>query len=420
MVDTTPFPEWTGTDGGESDGVWIDRYVSKDYKLDLWESSTSEIVYVGVLIAAFGEIFATIGMIFLKKADVLEGEKPLLRRRYFWKGLGLVLLNTMGCNTISYALCPLTLIAPLAALQVVLSNIFAHYGCFVLEKETITCKIKIANGMIMTGIVLTALWGPQGDGETLSLDEMIESVSSTKFLCFLGPTIALLALCLTTIIAEVEMGAGQKSLTCATGAAATTCLSTVCFKAFSICVRRTIEGHETLTRLQAWFFLVAAVGGAPLGFWLLNATVANGPVVVGIPTFQALQGVFLIVCGGLFYNEFDKPVSFLFYIGVAASLGGVFFLTTLIEQAKKQAAVIVEHVRRSSRRVSHDDTMLLALQEQVRKQNEQADFAAAPWPDDAKCIGASWRDDGSDGSWPTTVMYTAESDTPRSSFQQDL
>ena len=25
--------------------------------------------------------------------------------------------------------------------------------CFVLEKETITCKIKIANGMIMTGIV---------------------------------------------------------------------------------------------------------------------------------------------------------------------------------------------------------------------------------------------------------------------------
>ena len=46
MVDTTPFPEWTGTDGGESDGVWIDRYVSKDYKLDLWESSTSEIVYV--------------------------------------------------------------------------------------------------------------------------------------------------------------------------------------------------------------------------------------------------------------------------------------------------------------------------------------------------------------------------------------
>ena len=39
-----------------------------------------------------------------------------------------------------------------------------------------------------------------------SLDEMIESVSSTKFLCFLGPTIALLALCLTTIMAEARRG----------------------------------------------------------------------------------------------------------------------------------------------------------------------------------------------------------------------
>merc|ERR1719160_2231569 len=108
---------------------------------------------------------------------------------------------------------------------------------------------------------------------------MIDSVSSTQFLMFLGPALGLIAFCLTTIMTEVEMGEGPKALICAAGAAATTCLSTVCFKAFSICVRRTIEGHGTLSRVPTWFILLAAVAGAPLGFWLLNATVANGPVV---------------------------------------------------------------------------------------------------------------------------------------------
>ena len=101
-----------------------------------------------------------------------------------------------------------------------------------------------------------------------------------------------------------------------------------------------------------------------MGFWLLNATVANGPVF-GIPTFQALQGIFLIVCGGLFYNEFDKPVSFFFYIGVIASLDGVFFRTTLVEQAMREAAVNVEHVRRYSRKASRDDNFFAIPQEEV-------------------------------------------------------
>ena len=75
--------------------------------------------------AFFGQLLATMGLLLLKRASVVESDLPFYKRRLFWLGVSCVVLNSAAIDAVVFALAPLSLVAPVASMTVVFSNFFA-------------------------------------------------------------------------------------------------------------------------------------------------------------------------------------------------------------------------------------------------------------------------------------------------------
>ena len=70
-------------------------------------SGTEYLVYVGLGMAFFGQLLATMGLLLLKRASVVEADLPFYKRRLFWLGISAVVLNSAAIDAVVFALAPL-------------------------------------------------------------------------------------------------------------------------------------------------------------------------------------------------------------------------------------------------------------------------------------------------------------------------
>ena len=75
------------------------------------------LVWVGFVVAIFGQLVLCTGLVLLKRAAVVEAELPFYRRGLFWTGVGLQLANSIPIDAIVYDLTPLSLVAPVASVR---------------------------------------------------------------------------------------------------------------------------------------------------------------------------------------------------------------------------------------------------------------------------------------------------------------
>ena len=91
-----------------------------------------------------------------------------------------VVLNSAAIDAVVFALAPLSLVAPVASMTVVFSNMFAGMG-WLVRRERISLSCAMANALIITGIVLMTLFGPTCNA-VLSVPQVLCCVPWAAFL----------------------------------------------------------------------------------------------------------------------------------------------------------------------------------------------------------------------------------------------
>eukprot|EP00566_Odontella_aurita_P037846 CAMPEP_0113536452 /NCGR_PEP_ID=MMETSP0015_2-20120614/6266_1 /TAXON_ID=2838 /ORGANISM="Odontella" /LENGTH=418 /DNA_ID=CAMNT_0000435813 /DNA_START=159 /DNA_END=1415 /DNA_ORIENTATION=+ /assembly_acc=CAM_ASM_000160 len=138
----------------------------------------------GVLLCAFGTVVNTAGMLCMKRASLRESDLPVYKRKFFWTGLVLLLVNSGGISLVVYAITPLGLTAPVNALTVVWGNLFSWRGWITGQREELNRRMVWANAVIVAGIVLTTTFGPKS-GELPTLQAVADHVRTSGAIVFL-------------------------------------------------------------------------------------------------------------------------------------------------------------------------------------------------------------------------------------------
>jgi hypothetical protein len=87
------------------------------------DESTPFEIFVGIFLVLCGAAFVTIGMHLWKWSHETETKLPLLQRWRWWLGLFFSLVLLLAVDMVSYALLPLSLVAPFGAAPIFISAV---------------------------------------------------------------------------------------------------------------------------------------------------------------------------------------------------------------------------------------------------------------------------------------------------------
>ena len=226
------------------------------------------LVWVGVSLAVFGQFLGASSMLLMKRAAILESDRPFALRPTFQCGFAIFFFNTVILDAAVYALAPLAIVAPISALGIVFVNIGVAHGCLV-AREHFGMRGILANALIVLGLVAASACGPHIN-TTPSLQEMYAMAAAPAFLVYVIPALALsLSCCLALCLRLLPARSDAKAVWCATSAAIFGSLSVLSFKGVATVVRLTLEGNNQLAQPGTWLLLAAACIFAPANVTLM-------------------------------------------------------------------------------------------------------------------------------------------------------
>ena len=134
------------------------------------ETQTSPLWGLGVFLMIVGTFASALGMLCLKRAHgPAYVNVPWYRNSYLWGGILLFAVTAAGLDVVVFGITPLALIAPFAGLTIVISFLFASFGCCGV-RETPTKTTLVAVVLITTGVTICSIWGPKDHGEIDPID----------------------------------------------------------------------------------------------------------------------------------------------------------------------------------------------------------------------------------------------------------
>lgn len=284
---------------------------------------------LGQCLAAVGSVTASIGLLFMKESADLEVGLPLFRRWRWCIGFGFLLFNGLFLDPMVFALAPLSLIAPLAGLTMVMS-------CFLacaFRKEALTAYDVSCIAVVLSGVTAVSLFGPHPQSEP-PLSQMAVFAENPRFVGFAALSLCAVAINLALMhwprLARYRPAPTSFSWTVFAAFAAASCggLTQVSLKIVATGVRSAIEagtGAPLLTPVVP-IALAGLVSCAPLQLYLLNATLSSSPVKYAVPVYQALLILLSTAAGGLFFVEFKSSSAAQmlgFSCGVAVAIAGI-------------------------------------------------------------------------------------------------
>ena len=284
----------------------------------------------GVLLTTLGQFVATVGLLAMKRASQQEAHAPWFRRKYFWLGLGCVLLNGCAIDVVAFSLAPLSLIAPFASLSIVYSAILAHYGILV-NREGVSRRATGAMAVVICGIVFASAFGPH-DSRPHNVHELGRDAVQPRFLVFAMFGLACIVSYLLWGRTRVPDGSSKKLIWCALASSICAALSQVGLKCISEALAVTFAGDTQLIYFGFYVPVLAIAIFAPLNVRLLEETLSQGRATFAIPVYQSILVTTTILAGGAFFGEFETlpNTGYLigFLIGIAAACAGLRLLST--------------------------------------------------------------------------------------------
>ena len=286
-------------------------------------------VWVGIGLMCLGQFTASAGMLMMKRASNREAHKPFFQRRWWWLGLFSFISNAVFLDAVIYMTTPIVIIAPLNALGLVFSTLLAAVG-FLVPKERLPKVGWMAMVVIVAGVVIASVYGPKNE----TSPTMADMVRLVRRPAFLYPVLSAVGLAgVTTCLLLLKLlkpRSHLKVILCALAATTFGSLSVICFKAVSICILNTVNGHNQFDQWQTYIFIVAVLAIAPTNIVFMNKTFEEASAMYGMPLYQSLFILSTIGFGGLFYDEFptllDNGAVVPFTCGVVLAISGVLAL----------------------------------------------------------------------------------------------
>lgn len=284
---------------------------------------------LGQLIAVVSCLSASLGLLFFKESADVEAHLPLIKRWRWFVGFGFILLNGLILDPITFALAPLSLIAPMAGLTMVITVllVIAYRG------ERLSRRDGGCLAMVLIGIILVALCGPHPLSEP-PLSQMAGFARNPQFLAFACTSLLTVALNLalghSPCLIRFRPAPCSFAWMLLSAYAAASCggLTQISLKIVATGVRAAVE-TDALAPLRAPVVplaLLALAACAPLQLYLLHATLTSSPVKHAVPVYQALLTLLSSAAGGVFFAEFARiPAGALlgFGAGISTIIGGI-------------------------------------------------------------------------------------------------
>uniref|UniRef100_A0A7S4N8Q7 Uncharacterized protein n=1 Tax=Odontella aurita TaxID=265563 RepID=A0A7S4N8Q7_9STRA len=295
---------------------------------------------LGVFLCALGTVVNTSGMLFMKRASLVEADRPFYLRRFFWAGIALVVLNATAFDMIVYAVAPLGLIAPVSSLTVVWGNVFASRGWITGEKEDVNAVVVKANAVIVGGILAATAFGPKS-ADLPSPETMERQLGTPEVVLYIMGALGTIGASVRALYLSSSSAAGRAKISERTAllfplaSALCASFSVVSFKAVAIYLARHVSSAHAPIGVGILLALTVGIALAVLNAVLLNAGMERTRASYLLSAYQALVILFTIIAGGLFYDEFQQMKGgggakvAGFCLGVASAIGGIGWLSHL-------------------------------------------------------------------------------------------
>lgn len=254
------------------------------------------------LTSCIGQLLATIGYLCWKRASVVEGDKALILRWYFWIGFALIGINAIPIGMFVYAYTPMTLTAPCQALSIVFGNILASKGILV-EKEYVGKMSILATVITIVGVVLSGISGPsERHAPTEAMMKFHFGQPTTLAYFFASAGIVLSFLLFSK---ELPPSSNVKVFWGILVAALCGSVGNVGLKTVSVCFRVAHDAGDSFEPVATY---TAAGGGALLSIlnvYFLNKAIENSSSTYNIPLYIGLDVILTAVTGALAYGDLD-------------------------------------------------------------------------------------------------------------------
>jgi drug/metabolite transporter (DMT)-like permease len=288
-----------------------------------------------------GAVSGGFGMNMIKASSSLEIGTPWYFRKRLLLGLFLSTIFNTTLDLISFALTPLTVIAPLGGISIVSAALFSYYG-FGGNKETFTRRKVIGIALVVAGIVFVACFGPKPGSAILDADDVLDNFTSTPFAAYqLATSIVLTATVASIFLECLPQGSLGTTLIAsyAGGMASGLCQSLI--KLFATCVANASVGSldACTSRTEFLLALVELAANGIILFVLLKTTIESGPnVSVSTCYYSVCVMGCTIVAGALFYKELELLSSAFFacafFAGIVFAIVGI----TLVSSESRRGA----------------------------------------------------------------------------------
>lgn len=266
---------------------------------------------LGIALVVVGSIFCGLGFNLVKRSSFTESDKPFYCRKWLILGVFLSTVVSTGLDLVSYALVPLTVIAPLGGVSIVAATAFAVLGLSGV-RESLTVLKVLGVLLVTSGIVLVSVFGPRPPSTVLNVDDILENFVALPFVVYQSVAFAVLTVVFGLLWTESVPALSIKrsaAAAFASGFMSGICQSLIKLFASTIAELAIGESSHPWRNTVFWFAaLELAVSGVCL-FVLMKVAVESTELSLGTSLYTVAIIFGTIVASMALYGDFDAGYS---------------------------------------------------------------------------------------------------------------
>ena len=143
-------------------------------------ASTGDVLR-GIFMVSLSCLISACGLVAMKASQDCEQDRPLFKRWRWMLGFG-CMIGAVPCTVSALSLIPLSLAAPFSGLTIIFSLLLAATGVLT-ERELLSPTEVGCTVLVLCGVSMVALFGPQSSGEAPP-DVVLERFESAEFAIF--------------------------------------------------------------------------------------------------------------------------------------------------------------------------------------------------------------------------------------------
>lgn len=284
------------------------------------------LVFVGIALASVGACVSGLGMNLIKASSRLEYGRPLWRQYRRLAGISLACWVNTALDTVAFALAPLSVIAPIGGLTIVVSVVLAWYG-WAGERELVVPAQWVAIGAVVGGVAIVDVYGPHPDPQ-FNTSGVLQHFHKGGGAWYQLLTFGTLVFLYTGMFLG-HLGGPYIETTITTAVAGGMCsgITQTMMKVMATCAAAWVLNRELpFSMVEFWMALVELLVVAIVLLHVLNVCIGSANLAISTPLYQVMVILFTIVAGCAFYGDLavaTRSELLMFMLGVVCVLGGL-------------------------------------------------------------------------------------------------